>query len=527
MTLASVFGFLAEHPLLVMFAVIGAGAALGRVRIAGISLGAVAVLFGMIALTAWGVSLGVVIEIPAYVGDLGLVLFAFATGLIAGPGFVNALRTSYWMLLAVALVILVAAAVTLGLGHLLGMSNETIAGTFAGSLTSTPALAATGGSPAATVGYASTYVFGVIGAMAAVALSLRHRHADTDAPEKIVDLVVRIDADARYTVEDLGTRFGGRILISRLRRPDGEVIVVTPQTVLEPGAIVNLVGPEEVITAATDLLGHPSTVNITLDRSRLDYRRIILSDSRWSGRALADLGLAERFGATIVRVRRGDVEFLGTPDFVLHQGDRLRVVAPRDQLPAVTAFLGDSERGMADLNPVALGLGVAAGMLLGLIQIPLPGGSHLSLGVAAGALVVGLIMGRLGRVGRFVTTIPNAAANAMAEFGLLVFLVYAGSKAGSQILQAIESGEIIALLAVGLVVTSIGMFGTYLVLHHVLRLGATKLSGVIAGAQTNTAILAFAQERAGHDVRVALGYSLVYPTALVVKILLAQVLMLL
>ena len=105
MTLASVLTVLADHPVLVLFLVTGIGAAIGRIRLWGMSLGAVAVLFTMIALTAWGVSQGVTIEVPSYVGDFGLVLFAFSIGVIAGPGFVNALRTSYWMLLLVSMVL--------------------------------------------------------------------------------------------------------------------------------------------------------------------------------------------------------------------------------------------------------------------------------------------------------------------------------------------------------------------------------------------------------------------------------------
>ncbi|GAA1687732.1 aspartate:alanine exchanger family transporter [Microbacterium sediminicola] len=526
MTLASVFDFFAAQPVVLLALVVGIGAALGKIRIYGVALGAVAVLFTMIVVTASGVALGVEIVVPSYIGDFGLVLFAFCVGVLAGPEFVNALRSSLWMLLTIAAVLVLAAGLALGLGTWLGFSPDTIAGVFAGSLTSTPALAATGGSPAATVGYASTYVIGVIGAMAAVSVALRRRSGDRDAPARIVDLVVHIDTDTAPTVAEVTARYGGRVVISRLRRPDGEVLVVRPDTVLEPGGIINTVGPEAVVAAVVDELGHPSDINITHDRSQLDYRRTILSDSRWSGRSIAQLGLAERFGATIVRVRRGDVEFLGTPDFVLHQGDRLRVVAPRDTLPEVTAFLGDSERGMTELNPVALGLGIAAGMALGLIEIPLPGGSHLAIGSAAGALVIGIVMGRIGRIGRFVTTIPHAAATALGELGLLLFLAYAGSKAGSQILQAIGSGEILALLGVGAVTTVVGMFGILFALRRLTDVGATKLSGVIAGAQTNTAVLAFAQDRAGQDVRVALGYSLVYPTALVVKILLAQLLQL-
>ncbi|HAM11956.1 MAG TPA: transporter, partial [Microbacterium sp.] len=128
MTLASVLTVLADHPVLVLFLVTGIGAAIGRIRLWGMSLGAVAVLFTMIALTAWGVSQGVTIEVPSYVGDFGLVLFAFSIGVIAGPGFVNALRTSYWMLLLVSVIMIVAAALTLGLGTALDLSPETIAG---------------------------------------------------------------------------------------------------------------------------------------------------------------------------------------------------------------------------------------------------------------------------------------------------------------------------------------------------------------------------------------------------------------
>ena len=162
-----VFQFLADRPIVLLFLLLGVGAALGTVRVAGVSLGAVGVLFAAIGITAWGVSTGVTIELPAAIGDLGLVVFAFCTGLIAGPGFFNALRTSYLLMLGVAGVLVAAGGLAFWVGSALGIPPLTIAGTFAGALTNTPALAATGGSPEATVGYASAYVYGVIAAMSA------------------------------------------------------------------------------------------------------------------------------------------------------------------------------------------------------------------------------------------------------------------------------------------------------------------------------------------------------------------------
>lgn len=519
-----VFEFLASQSVLLVFLLVGIGAAVGRIRVAGVSLGAVAVLFAAIGINAWSVSQGVTLEIPAPIGDLGVVVFAFATGVIAGPGFFNALRTSYLMMISVTALLVVAGAVGYAFGLWLGIPPLTIAGTFAGAMTNTPSLAATGGSAEATVGYASAYLFGVIAAMAAVALALRHSRADTDAPEPIIDKPVAIDTASHPIAADIAKRHGDRIAFSRVRHDeDASVEAVGPETVFEPGDVVNITGPRDEVDAVVVELGHTSAIDITRDRTALDFRRIILSNAKLSGHTIGELDLRSRFGANVARVRRGDVEVVGTADFELHVGDRLRVVAPTDRMAEVTEFFGDSERGLADINPVALGLGIAIGLALGSIQVPIPGGSF-SLGYAAGALVIGLVMGRLGRIGSFVTSLPHTAATVMAEFGLLVFLAFAGTKAGSLIVDAIVSGEVVRLLLLGAVITAIVVFGVYLVARHVFRIGGTRLSGVIGGAQTNPAILGFANTRTGYDVRVALGYTLVYPAAMVVKILIAQVL---
>lgn len=520
-----VFEFLAAQPVLVVFLLVGLGAAVGRLRIGGVSLGAVAVLFTAIAITAWSVSADALIEVPPAIGDVGLVVFAFCTGLIAGPGFFNALKSSYPLMLIVAVVLIAVAAVAFFVGTWLGIPPVTIAGTFAGALTNTPALAATGGSAEATVGYASAYVFGVIGAMAAVTLALRHSAKDTDAPAPIVDKQVHIDTTLHPRAGEVTDRHGNRVTLGRLMPGDGRPPEAAgSETELEPGDVVNVIGPQDEVDDVVAELGHTATIDITSDRTRMDYRRIILSDPKFAGRTVAQVDLRGRFGASIVRVRRGDVEFVASPDFVLHSGDRLRVVGPTDVMAQVTSHLGDSERGMADINPAALGLGIAVGMLLGAIQVPLFGGGHFSLGAAAGTLIIGLVMGRIGRIGPIVTSLPHTAATVLAELGLLVFLAYAGTKAGSLIVDAIVSGEVLRLLLLGAILTVLFMGAVYVIVRRGFRVGGTRLSGVLGGAQTNPALLGFANTRTGYDVRVALGYSLVYPAAMVVKILIAQVL---
>ncbi|MCT9818925.1 transporter [Microbacterium sp. W1N] len=523
-----VFQFLADRPIIVLFLLLGVGSAVGRIRIAGVSLGAVAVLFAGMGLSAAASVAGVDLALPAVVGDVGVVIFTFCVGVAAGPGFVNALRSSWGMLLAVAGILVAGAGTALLLGRLWGLDAAGIAGTFAGAVTSTASLAGISGGADATVGYASTYVFGVVGALLVVGMALRHRAGDTDAPAPIVGKTVRIDAQETHTAGDLARRFGGLVTFSRVRLRGGtEIRTVADDTELPPGAVVTVVGPQDAVAQVTAELGHTSTIDITRDRSQLDYRRIILSKPALAGRTVASLRLPETYGATIVRVRRGDVEFVGTGDFVLHQGDRLRVVGPGDQLRKVSAYLGDSERGMADINPLAIGIGLTIGLLLGSIEIPLPGGGHFSLGYAAGALFIGLVFGRLGRIGPMLTSLPNTAGVVLGELGLLLFLAAAGTTAGELIVAALASGVVLGYVVVGAVVTTVVMLGGYLVLRHLFHLGGTRLSGVLAGTQTNSAILAFANARTGHDPRVALGYSLLYPAAIVVKILLAQLLVLL
>jgi putative transport protein len=222
-------------------------------------------------------------------------------------------------------------------------------------------------------------------------------------------------------------------------------------------------------------------------------------------------------------VRRGDLDVLAKDSFVLQPGDRLRIIAPSDQIPAVTAFLGDSERGLSDLRPIVLGTGMVLGLLLGNVVFPLPG-MALSIGPAAGTLLVGLIFGKIGRIGPFLTTMPHTAGQTMADFGLLAFLAHAGTRAGTQLGTALATGDGARILLLGIAITVSVSVGMFVVMRRAFGMGRTRLSGVLAAAHTQPAVLAFANGRTGYDSRVAHGYALVYPAALIAKILIAKVL---
>jgi putative transport protein len=190
-------------------------------------------------------------------------------------------------------------------------------------------------------------------------------------------------------------------------------------------------------------------------------------------------------------------------------------------MKALSDRLGDSIRGLSDINPLGLALGMAVGVLVGELTVP---GLGIGVGSAAGTLIAGLVLGWLGRIGPLVVTVPHGAASALSQFGMLAFLAYAGTTAGAQFLPALTSGEAWRVVLLGVVVTAFMAVAMLLVLRRLLHVGGTRVAGVLGGAQTQPAVLAFANERTGYDSRVAVGYALVFPAAMVVKILLAQVL---
>ena len=304
------------------------------------------------------------------------------------------------------------------------------------------------------------------------------------------------------------------------------MVVGAPTEQLSQGDLVSLVGPKGTLETLTAELGHVSSVDIIGDRSHLDSNRVTLSAATLVGRRIGELELMDRFGAHVSRVRRGDVDMVPGTDFVVQLGDRLRVVAPREQIKAVRGYLGDSERGFSDINPPGLAIGLMIGVGLGMIQIPLPSGSF-TLGSAAGTLIAGLVFGRFGRIGPLPVSMPTSAAHSLSSLGMLVFLAYAGTRAGVLFTDAITSAMGWRIMALGFLITTVAAVVLIVTGRIIHRTDWVQLGGQLGGAQTQPAILAFANTRTGFDTRVSLGYALVYPSAMIGKILLAQILVIL
>ena len=532
----------AERPLLLLFGVASLGYGVGRLRVGGFSLGVAGVLFA--GLLAGFLLPGSVV--PESLTELGLALFVYTMGLASGPGFFASLRLRGLRDNAlVVAVVLGSGALAFALARRSGLSGPTAAGLFSGALTNAPALAAVveslrsagAGAQALSepvIACSLCYPLGVLLPLLVVAASPRWFHVDYarervsrgyggagEAP--IASATVRIELPPTVPASACRKSPSYSINFGRLRR--GAVTsVVHDDTRFLPGDLVTVIGSEEDVRAAVRALGRPSDEHLEWDRSEVDFRRMFVSNADVTERPLRELDLDRGYGAVITRVRRGDVDLVPDASFELLLGDRVRVVAAKERMHALEQLFGDSARRLAEMDVITFGLGIALGLLLGAVQVPLPGGERFSLGLAGGPLVAGLVLGRLGRSGPLVWVPPYGVNLTLRQFGLVLFLAGIGLKAGSELAGNVPA-EALRTLVVGGVISFVTTLVAIAVGHRLLRIPLGVMVGTAAGLQTQPAVLAYAIERTGKDLP-NVGYVTVFPVAMIAKIVVAQLLLL-
>ena len=522
---AAVLDLLAGSPLLTIALVLALGTVLGTVPFGPVRFGPAGALFVGLAVGALDERLG---KGLALVQSLGLALFVYTVGVASGAAFFRSLRRQLPLMAGSVAVLAVVALTLMGLGPLLGVGPALRAGAFAGALTSTPTLAAAtarAGSTEPAIGYALTYPVGVTVAILAVSVLVTRRWPaarDTAsvAAQGLVDLSVAVRRPG--PVRDV-PGFGAHLVRFSYLLRDGQTRVVTEQDELQVGDQVVVIGPAEPVRQAVDYLGERVSTHLAHDRSQVDYRRILLSRPQLAGRTVAELDIPGRFDGVVTRVRRGDLDLLASEELVVELGDRLRVVVPRGRMGEVSAYLGDSERRVSEVDALSLGFGLAAGLLVGLASLALPGGVTLSLGAAAGPLVVGMVLGRVERTGPIVWGLPTAANLTIRQLGLLLFLASVGLASGPAFAAQAFSVLGLKLLALGAVTVALAA-GLLTGLARVLGVSPARASGALAGFIGQPAILAYANGRLV-DERIDAGYASLFALGIIVKILLVQVIL--
>ncbi len=538
---------LIQSPLLLLFAVAAIGYPLGRLKLKGFSLGVAAVLFAGLAIG----SLDPRLELPELVYQLGLVMFVYTMGLSSGPSFFASLRRTGLRDGLLVLLLLCFAGVLAGaLGLVFHLKPSLTAGMYAGSLTNTPALAAvlehlkvvapSGSLDQAladpVVAYSVTYPAGVIGVILTffilerlwkVDYSREARRASSPGlkAEPLRSQTVRIEKPEAVGkhVSSLVHARSWPALFGRMKRGPG-LKLVGGDTVFEVGDLVTVIGTEAGLATVLPRLGTAIEERLDLDHHDLDMRRIFVSNPQVFGKMIGELHLSHRFAALITRVRRGDVDLLGTDDLVLEAGDRIRVVAPRERLGEACRFFGDSMKALGEIDILTLSLGIALGLLIGKVPFRVPWGGDFELGSAGGTLIAGLILGKLGKTGPLQWHLPYTANLTLRQIGLILFLAGVGTRAGYEFVTTLEGGGGLVIFLGGVCITIVSSTLTLLIGFKLLHIPMGILAGMLAGLHTQPAVLGFATERTQDDLP-GIGYATVFPVAMIAKILVAQMLL--
>lgn len=531
-----------DNPLLLLFVVIAIGYGIGSIRVGSFKLGVAAVLFVGLGFGALAPDL----QVPQILIFLGLAIFVYTVGLSSGPAFFAGFRKDGPRDLIFALLTIgFSAALAVGLHFLFQFDAATTAGLYAGSSTNTPALAAlldlieetaVSGemselSQRAVVGYSLSYPMGVLGVIFTVGLLQRLLGIDYSAEaaglqkdypmgEKLSSQTVVVENEAAIgmALRDFIRRHDLSLAFGRMQHNE-EMRLTDWGTQLERGDRIMFVGTESEVQRAIPLFGRAADDKLNYDRSTFDVRRIFVSNPATAGRSVASLNLNERFAASVTRVQRGDMDLLARGDTILELGDRVVVVARRQDLEEINQVFGNSYEGLSTINLTSFGLGLALGLLLGMITFELPGDVSFRLGFAGGPLLVALVLGYLRRSGKLVWSLPYGANLTLRQFGLILLLAGIGIRSGHTFVQTIVDGGGGLVFLSGAIIAALTTIFTLLIGFKLFKIPFSFLTGMV-GSQP--AILDYALEQAGNKYP-TIGYTRMLPIALIAKILFTQV----
>ncbi|NDV46796.1 putative transporter [Paludibacter sp. 221] len=541
------------HTILLYALVISVGVMLGKIKVFGISLGVTFVLF--VGLFVGHLGLTVNHMLLDFIKEFGLILFVFSIGLQVGPGFFSSFKKGGMKLNFMAVsIVLLGVATTIAIYYILSgrIPMAMMVGILSGATTNTPGLGAAQEAlkqlfdagqiseiPQIALGYAVAYPLGVVGIILALILVRlifkvnfddenkqieAENNTSTIQPEQLTIRITNPALDGRklYDVKKLVEK---KFVISRLKRGDNYFI---PQadTELHVGDILLIVTGQCDEEAICAFIGEPDEVDWSGSEQRMVSRRIIITQSKINGKTLGSLRLRSVYGVNVTRVNRSGIDLLAAPNLTLQMGDRVMVVGELEAIEKVEKFLGNTLKRLNEPHIITIFIGIFLGIILGSIPFAFPGiPMPVRLGLAGGPLIVAILIGRFGYKAKLITYTTLSANYMLREIGICLFLASVGLGAGGQFVETVISGDGLLWVACGFLITIIPLLIVGICGRKFLKLNYFTLMGLIAGSTTDPPALAYANSVAGNDAP-AVAYSTVYPLTMFMRVLTAQLLIL-
>lgn len=533
--------------------VIAAGVLLGKIKFFGISLGVTFVLFVGILAGHFGFTGNP--AILSFVQDFGLILFVFCIGLQVGPSFFSSFKRGgiTLNLLAVGIVFLnIAVALILYFALQGRVDIPMMVGILCGAVTNTPGLGAANEAlqqlhyqgPEIAMGYACAYPLGVMGIILSMII-IRYIcrvdvQRDSDEIQKeeeanphmkpyTISLKVQNEALSGKTLSQVQNFLARDFVCTRIIQ-DGHMITPNANTVLRLGDRMFLVCAEDDSEAIMAFIGPKIEQDWDATNQQdkpMVSRRILVTQPNINGKTLGELYFSSMYGVNVTRVNRSGMDLFAARQLRLQVGDRVMVVGPQDAIERVANLLGNQLRRLDHPNIVTIFVGILCGILFGSLPIAIPGmPTPVKLGLAGGPLIISILIGRFGHKVKLVTYTTMSANLMLREVGLVLFLASVGIKAGENFVQMVVEGDGVLYVGLGFLITFIPLVITGIVARWHHRVNYFTLMGLIAGSNTDPPALAYANQIAGNDAP-AVGYSTVYPLTMFLRILTAQLLVLL
>ncbi|HDB9071845.1 TPA: putative transporter [Escherichia coli] len=528
------------------------GLFIGNVKFRGIGLGIGGVLFGGIIVGHFVSQAGMTLssDMLHVIQEFGLILFVYTIGIQVGPGFFASLRVSGLRLnLFAVLIVIIGGLVTAILHKLFDIPLPVVLGIFSGAVTNTPALGAGQqilrdlGTPMEMVdqmgmSYAMAYPFGICGILFTMWMlrvifrvnveteAQQHESSRTNGGALIKTINIRVENPNLHdlAIKDVPILNGDKIICSRLKREE-TLKVPSPDTIIQLGDLLHLVGQPADLHNAQLVIGQGVDTSLSTKGTDLRVERVVVTNENVLGKRIRDLHFKERYDVVISRLNRAGVELVASGDISLQFGDILNLVGRPSAIDAVANVLGNAQQKLQQVQMLPVFIGIGLGVLLGSIPVFVPGfPAALKLGLAGGPLIMALILGRIGSIGKLYWFMPPSANLALRELGIVLFLSVVGLKSGGDFVNTLVNGEGLSWIGYGALITAVPLITVGILARMLAKMNYLTMCGMLAGSMTDPPALAFANNLHPTSGAAALSYATVYPLVMFLRIITPQLL---
>lgn len=540
------------HSVFIVAIVIAIGLGLNRIKFGSVSLGVTWILFVGIVAGHFGFLLDQTTS--HFIKEFGLILFIYSIGLEVGPGFFSSFRKGGITLNLLAMSMVLLACCTAYVIHLItGTSLIDMVGVLSGAVTNTPGMGAaqqtfydmTGEvNTSIAQGYAVTYPLGVVGVILSIIVLKRVFRVNFDNERRImmernkenaeqleaVTLEVHNDSVCGRTIREIQELFSRKCVITRvLHERTHDIELAESTTTLGMGDKIFIVASPFEIEALTLLIGPRINMNMAewdaIEANNLTSERCVITNPQINGKRLGDLKLRQTFNVTITRIIRAGVDLIADPHLLLQLGDRIVVVGKRESIKKIAELMGNSVKRLDEPNLTAIFLGIALGVVLGSIPIFIPNVPvPVKFGLAGGPLIVSILISKFGPQMKLVTYTTSSANKMIRQIGITLFLASVGIGAGDGFVDTLVDGGYWWVLY-GFLITTLPCLIIGVIARVKLKLSFFTIAGLVSGTMTNPPALAYSNEVCGNN-QASVAYSTVYPLTMFLRVVTAQILVL-